>query len=80
MFDSRNNHDNGALKELREAHAGEIHVFDPIGRSTQFDNAALEGRSTLELIPDSAAAQNFYPLADHLIYHGNKQTSFEQQI
>jgi len=73
MFDSRNNHDNGALEQLKTTYSSDLHVFEPIGRSTQFDNAAMDGRSTLELLPNAPAAQNFYPLADHLIDYATKQ-------
>lgn len=72
MFNVRNKHDNDALAEIKESLEPDIRVFDPINRSTQFDNAAAEGLSTLELRPDFPAAQNFYSLADHLISYASK--------
>lgn len=67
MFDIRNSHDNEALAELRNSMEPNIHVFEPINRSTSFDKSAAEGRSTLELLPKTPAAQNYFQLADHLV-------------
>ena len=72
MFNRRNTHDNEALTEIRSALAP-IHVFDPIHRSTWFDKAAVEGRSTLELRPDTPSVQNYYPLADSLIAYATNR-------
>ena len=72
MFNSRNKHDNDALSEIKESLEPHIRVFAPINRSTHFDNAAAEGRSTLELRPNFPAAQNFYPLVDYLINYASK--------
>lgn len=69
MFDVRNSHDNEALTELRNSLEPDIHVFDPINRSTSFDKSAAEGRSTLELLPKAPAVQNYCQLADHLVAH-----------
>ncbi|ABA56526.1 MULTISPECIES: ParA family protein [Nitrosococcus] len=69
MFDVRNSHDNEALAELRNSLEPDIHVFDPISRSTSFDKSAAEGRSTLELLPNAPAAQNYFQLANHLVTH-----------
>lgn len=71
MFDIRNSHDNEALAELRNSMEPNIHVFEPISRSTSFDKSAAEGRSTLELLPKTPAAQNYFQLADYLVtWHG----------
>ena len=72
MFNARNKHDNDALSEIKESLEPHIRVFAPINRSTHFDNAAAEGRSTLELRPNFPAAQNFYPLVDYLINYASK--------
>lgn len=69
MFDVRNSHDNEALTELRNSLEPDIHVFNPINRSTSFDKSAAEGRSTLELLPKAPAVQNYFQLADHLVAH-----------
>lgn len=69
MFDGRNSHDNEALAELRNSLEPDIHVFDPINRSTSFDKSAAEGRSTLELLPKAPAVQSYFQLADHLVTH-----------
>ncbi|ETW96653.1 MAG: plasmid partitioning protein ParA [Candidatus Entotheonella factor] len=72
MFNARNKHDNDALAEIKESLEPDIRVFDPISRSTHFDNAAAEGRSTLELRPNFPAAQNYYSLTDYLIAYAIK--------
>ena len=72
MYNVRNKHDNDALAEIKESLEPHIRVFDPINRSTHFDSAAAEGRSTLELRPNFPAAQNFYPLADYLATYATK--------
>jgi chromosome partitioning protein len=72
IYNVRNKHDNDALAEIKESLEPHIRVFDPINRSTYFDSAAAEGRSTLELRPNFPAAQNFYPLADYLVAYATK--------
>ena len=72
MFTQRHLHDTEALTELRNSLEPEIHVFDPINRSTWFDKSAQEGRSTLELHPDTPGVQNYYQLADYLIAYAAK--------
>lgn len=69
MFDRRNSHDNEALAELCKSLEPDIHVFDPINRSTSFDKSAAEGRSTLELLPKTPAVQNYSQLADYMVAH-----------
>ena len=64
--------DRGPHAELRNSLEPEIHVFDPINRSTWFDKSAQEGRSTLELHPDTPGVQNYYQLADYLIAYAAK--------
>jgi chromosome partitioning protein len=69
MFSVRNTHDNEALSELHRT-LKPIQIFEPISRSTWFDKSAVEGRSTLELRPDTPGVQNYYDLANHLITYG----------
>jgi chromosome partitioning protein len=69
MFSIRNTHDNEALSELHRS-LQPIQIFEPISRSTWFDKSAVEGRSTLELRPDTPGVQNYYDLANHLIVYG----------
>ena len=72
MYTSRNNHDNEALTEIRNSLAKTLHVFEPIHRSTWFDKAAAEGRSTLELHPDTPSVKNYYQLAEYLVAYGKE--------
>jgi len=69
MFSVRNTHDNEALSELHRT-LTPIQIFEPISRSTWFDKSAVEGRSTLELRPDTPGVQNYYDLANSLIAYG----------
>jgi len=69
MFSVRNTHDNEALSELHRS-LKPIQIFEPISRSTWFDKSAVEGRSTLELRPDTPGVQNYYDLVNHLIVYG----------
>jgi chromosome partitioning protein len=69
MFSVRNTHDNEALSELHRT-LKPIEIFEPISRSTWFDKSAVEGRSTLELRPDTPGVQNYYDLANSLIAYG----------
>jgi chromosome partitioning protein len=69
MFSVRNTHDNEALSELHRS-LKPIQIFEPISRSTWFDKSAVEGRSTLELRPDTPGVQNYYDLANYLIAYG----------
>jgi chromosome partitioning protein len=69
MFSARNTHDNEALAELHRS-LDPIQIFEPISRSTWFDKAAVEGRSTLELRPDTPGVQHYDDLANYLITYG----------
>ena len=72
MYNPRNSHDNEALNEIRSSLMPTIHVFAPINRSNWFDKAAAEGRSTLELRPDTPGVQNYHQLVEYLITHGKE--------
>jgi chromosome partitioning protein len=67
LYNPRNSHDNEALAELRRSLEPVIRVFAPIHRSTWFDKAAVEGRSTLELRPDTPSVQSYGQLADYVM-------------
>ena len=66
MYNQRNSHDNEALTEITNSLAQNMRIFEPIHRSTWFDKAAAEGRSTLEIHPDTPSVQNYYQLAEHI--------------
>lgn len=68
LFNIRASHDNEALAEIKKAFEPDIHVFEPINRSTAFDKSAAEGHSTLELLPNTPGVQNYYQLADAILY------------
>ena len=73
MFNPRNSHDNEALAELRKVAAGaRIATFEPVNRSTSFDKAPAEGKSTLELSPRTPGVQTYTTIADKLLDHGTK--------
>lgn len=61
--------DIGILDQLREMLEPDIRVFDPINRSTAFDRSPAEGRSTVELYPDTPGVAGYHKLADSLIGH-----------
>lgn len=67
MHNARYTHDQEALEELQ--HLGEhgIRVFEPISRSTAFDQAPAEFRSTLELDPSNPGARGYYKLAEAIV-------------
>jgi chromosome partitioning protein len=67
IYDGRNNHDRSALEKLRNALEPDIPVFQPIHRSTRFDNAVLEGRPVLEVNPETPSIETYYQLAERLI-------------
>lgn len=71
MYNQRNSHDNESLREIQSS-LQPIHIFDPINRSTWFDRAAAEGRSTLELRPDTPGVAHYYQLAEHILSYGKK--------
>jgi chromosome partitioning protein len=66
MFNIRNTHDNECLAELHNSLEPRIPVFEPINRSTAFDKAPVEGKSTLELVPDTPGVQVYNSLAEKL--------------
>ena len=67
MFNSRNTHDNDCLKDLKQSLEPRIHVFDPVKRSTSFDRSAAEGKSTLELSPETPGVEVYNSLAETII-------------
>jgi chromosome partitioning protein len=67
MFNLRHTHDNECLRELHESLEPRIPVFEPVNRSTAFDKAPVEGKSTLELVPDTPGVQVYNSLAEKLI-------------
>jgi chromosome partitioning protein len=67
MFNIRNLHDNECLEELHKTMEPRIMVFEPINRSTAFDKAPVEGKSTLEILPDTPGVQVYNLLAEKLI-------------
>ena len=66
MFNVRNTHDNECLTELRQTLEPRIRVFEPVNRSTVFDKSPVEGKSTLELLPESPGVQVYNSIADQL--------------
>jgi chromosome partitioning protein len=71
LFNSRNVHDNDCLSELRQSLKPRIPVFEPVKRSTGFDRSAAEGKSTLELAPDTPGVEVYRSLANTLINYGH---------
>jgi chromosome partitioning protein len=67
MFNIRNLHDNECLEELHKTMEPRITVFEPINRSTAFDKAPVEAKSTLELLPDTPGVQIYNLLAEKLL-------------
>jgi chromosome partitioning protein len=72
MFNQRNSHDNESLAEIHHSLEPNIRVFEPINRSTWYDRAAAEGRSTMELRPDTPGVSNYYQLSQHILTYGQK--------
>jgi chromosome partitioning protein len=70
MFNSRNNHDNDCLAELRQSLEPRMPVFEPVKRSTGFDRSAAEGKSTLEISPDTPGVEVYRSLAETIIAYG----------
>jgi len=51
-------HDNEVLSAVRERLATQhIRLFDPINRSTAFDKSSIEGKASVDISPDTPAAQ-----------------------
>jgi chromosome partitioning protein len=73
QYNPRNIHDNETLEEAkRQLEARQIRVFEPINRSTAFDKATIEGRSTLEIMPNAPGVQVYNNVAEELIGHGGQ--------
>lgn len=72
MFNSRNNHDNDCVLEIKGSLEPRIPVFEPVHRSTGFDRSAAEGRATLALFPDTPGVQTYNQLAEKLITYGEE--------
>jgi chromosome partitioning protein len=72
MHNVRNTHDQEVLAELRRiARDYHIPVFDPINRSTGFDKAPVEGKSTLELYPHTPGVANYATIAETILRHAS---------
>jgi chromosome partitioning protein len=71
LFNSRNTHDNDCLIELKQSLEPRIQIFDPVKRSTGFDRSAAEGKSTLELSPETPGVEVYNSLAETIIAYGN---------
>lgn len=67
LYNQRNIHDNDCLHELHTSLEPRIRVFPPINRSTAYDKAPVEGRTTLELLPDTPGVQGYNSLAEELL-------------
>lgn len=66
LFNARNTHDNECLAELHQTLEPRVPVFDPVHRSTVFDKSHVEGKSTLELVPDTPGVQVYNTIVDSL--------------
>ncbi len=73
MFNSRNTHDTDCLNDLTQSLEPRIRVFDAVKRSTIFDRSAAEGKSTLELSPETPGTEIYNSLADAIIAYGTKK-------
>jgi chromosome partitioning protein len=68
QYNPRNLHDNETLERVRLGlEPRQIHMFEPINRSTAYDKASTEGRPTLEVAPNTPGVQVYYTVADALI-------------
>jgi chromosome partitioning protein len=72
LFNSRNVHDNDCLNDLKQSLEPRIRVFDPVKRSTSFDRSAAEGKSTLELSPETPGVEAYQSLADLILAYGTE--------
>jgi len=66
MYDRRNAHDREALDELIELLGERQRVFKPIGRSTVFDQASVEGVATLISRPEHKALDGYREIVARL--------------
>lgn len=70
MYNVRNVHDQEVLGELRQIVSGRnIPIFEPINRSTGFDKAPVEGKSTLELYPNTPGVAHYATIASTILSH-----------
>ncbi len=71
MYNPRNSHDKDALADLKSVVEPDgIEVFEPVNRSTTFDKAPAEGKSTLERFPRTPGVQNYYKIVQKLMAYG----------
>ncbi len=69
LYHARNSHDREVLDELARTLVPQgVTVFDPIHHSTAFDKAVGEGRSTLELWPETPGVRNYQMIAEQRAY------------
>ena len=66
MYNPNYNHDNEALEALKES-VSHLRVFEPINKSTGYDKSTSQGKPTLQVLPDTPGARNYYTLADIII-------------
>jgi chromosome partitioning protein len=67
MHNAQYLHNQDALAELEQLASRGVTLFPPIARSTSYDKAAAEYRSTLESAPRTPGVQNYARLADHVL-------------
>lgn len=72
-YDSRNRHDKDALEELFGSFADHYKIFDPINKTTRFNDASVEGRPILDISPKHSVTENYYKVADFIIDHYAKR-------
>ena len=71
IYQARYTQDGDALDALRQTMAHkDIRVFDPIPRSTSYDQAASEGMASLVRTPKSPGVDEYYRLADEILLYG----------
>ncbi len=71
LYQARYTQDNEALEALRQTMARkDIRVFDPIPRSTSYDQAAADGVPSLMRTPKTRGVDEYYKLADEILRHG----------
>lgn len=70
LFQSRLTHDNEALEGLRRITQEKgLRLFDPIPRSTSYDQAAADGLPTIVRSPKTRGVEEYYKLADEILHH-----------
>ena len=69
-FHPRNSHDGQVLAELTAMLASQrVKVFEPIHHATAFDKAVAEGRSALELWPETPGVQSYQQIVSAFTSH-----------